>query len=86
MKEFTVIYFNDDGCSIYTYTLKELNEFLKDIIDVNTSEGGILSAFISDVDKSGIDTAFIDENQKYMIIKGLPIKPKIVESVLKLSI
>lgn len=86
MKEFTVIYFNDDGCGIYTYTLKELNKFLKDIIDVNTSEGGILSAFISDVDKSGIDTAFIDENQKYMIIKGLPIKPKIVESVLKLSI
>lgn len=81
MKEYTLIYFNEEGgCNITFETKKEINMLLKEI---NEEENGI-NSIITDLET--IDSMYVDENKKYMIIKGLPVIPKVIEKIIKVEI
>ena len=82
-KEFTFLYFNQDGgCNIEFMTLEEVNKWLDDII--KDEEGNPLDSIVSKLEK--FDSMYKSENQRYMIIKGLPIVPRTVIKIQKLEI
>ena len=82
-KEFTVIYFAEDGgCIVSFETLEEVNKLLDELIkdeDINP-----LDIIVSDL--QSFDSMYKTEDQRYMIIKGLPIVPRIVSKIQKLEI
>ena len=51
--------------------------------EINEEENGI-NSIITDLET--IDSMYVDENKKYMIIKGLPVIPKVIEKITKVEI
>ena len=82
-KEFTFIYFNEDGgCVIEFMTLQEVNKWLDDII--KDEDGNPLDSIVVKLEK--FDSMYKSEIQRYMIIKGLPIIPRVITKIQKLEI
>ena len=83
MKEYTLIYFNEDGgCNISFLSSSEMMSFLDDLIQDYDTE--LLTLFFNDSNKN-YDSMYVGES-KYMIIKGLPVLPEIVTTVTKLKL
>lgn len=82
MKEYTVIYFNEDGgCNIVFKSKEEILKFFDELV---LDSKNVLDLFESSIE-ARYDSMYMG-NSKYMIIKGLPILPKIQTKVTKLTI
>ena len=81
MKEFTVIFFHESGVTVHFMSQNEVEKVLKDdlaFVEIN----GVDRLYVSDTEKV-LDSTKV--TQKTVIIKGLPVAPKI-ETITKITI
>jgi hypothetical protein len=82
-KEYILIYFNEDGgVNISQESRQEIEDHLKEVLECS---GNALDYYVTSLDKE-VDSMYRKEDQRYMIIKGELVIPKIVQTVTKLEI